>query len=100
MGYNTHYDLDSTPWTPDVRAAVDADEEYIREASENECHAKWYDHEEEMRAFSKRFPGVLFTLCGEGEEGGDLWRKYFRDGLMMEARAVITYPEFNPELLT
>ncbi len=56
---------------------------------------KWYDHESEMKAFSKRFPDVVFTLHGEGEESGDLWVKYFKDGKMHRVDAVISYAPFD-----
>lgn len=33
---------------------------------------KWYENTEDMLALSKRFPGVIFTLTGNGENEGDL----------------------------
>ena len=41
---------------------------------------KWYDHEEEMKTLSIEFPGILFRLDGEGEDQGDVWVKYFKNG--------------------
>jgi hypothetical protein len=61
---------------------------------------KWYDHEKEMRAFSKQFPNVLFTLEGQGEEAGDLWQKYFLNGKMQTAKAVISFEMFDPAKLS
>lgn len=57
--------------------------------------AKWYDHEEHMRAFSKRWPGILFTLEGEGEDNEDIWKKYFLNGKCQVAKAVITMEAFD-----
>ena len=57
-----------------------------------ESPCKWYEHEEEMKALSKEHPHVLFILDGEGEESGDIWRKYFRAGKMFRADAVISFP--------
>jgi hypothetical protein len=60
---------------------------------------KWYGHEHDMRALSEEYPGVLFTLTGYGEESGDVWRKYFRDGRMQLAPAKIIFEDFNPSKL-
>lgn len=56
-----------------------------------EDRCKWYEHEEDMTALSKKFPHVLFILEGIGEEDGDFWRKYFRAGKMSRADAVLTF---------
>lgn len=60
---------------------------------------KWYEHEEDMRRVSKVFPSVLFTLRGEGEESGDIWVKYFKDGKMQVAKAEIKLGPFDPSQL-
>ena len=60
---------------------------------------KWYDNEKDMLALSKAFPGILFTLHGEGEESGDIWNKYFLNGKMQVAKAEFAIAEFDPDLL-
>ncbi len=61
---------------------------------------KWYDHEKTMREISTKFPSVIFTLIGEGEESGDMWRKYFKNGKMQIAKAVmIHFESYDEELL-
>ena len=42
----------------------------------------WYDHEEDMKELSKKFPDVVFDLFGDGEESEDRWHKYFKNGRM------------------
>ena len=56
---------------------------------------KWYDHQEKMVVLSKKFPTVLFTLSGEGEESGDLWVKYFFNGKCQIEKAKVTYNKFD-----
>jgi hypothetical protein len=60
---------------------------------------KWYDHERDMKSFSKVFPGILFTLHGIGEEPNDQWYKYFKDGKMQIAKAQISFEPFDPKKL-
>jgi hypothetical protein len=61
---------------------------------------KWYEHEKEMREFSKKYPEVVFTLHGEGEESGDLWIKYFKNGKMQTSKARIEYDSYDESLLS
>lgn len=60
---------------------------------------KWYEHEEDMRMISVKYPMAIFTLSGEGEEAGDLWRKYFLAGRMCGGKAKIVYEKFSPRKL-
>jgi hypothetical protein len=54
----------------------------------------WYDHEQDMKVFSVLFPDLLFTLSGDGEEQGDVWRKFFVRGKMSGSRLVSGHPDF------
>jgi hypothetical protein len=91
MGYYTAYTLH-----------VDKNEEavgaYIAESDDTDLHyifsdsdindwfgnAKWYEHDDDMCKLSSKFPEVLFTLTGEGEETGDVWRKWYQNGTLVE----------------
>jgi hypothetical protein len=61
----------------------------------SEDSSKWYQHEEELREFSKLHPGILFTLHGEGAENEDIWNKYFYAGKCQVAKAKISIAEFD-----
>ena len=102
MGYYTQYQLAWEPHDQEVEIFLEANEEAyygITPEGESADEAKWYDHEKNMRALSKKFPHILFTLSGEGEEAGDVWKKYFKDGKMQATKAVIVLDDFNPTKL-
>lgn len=60
---------------------------------------KWYDYDKDMRVLSAKFPNYLFTLTGEGEESGDLWRAYYLGGKGYKIEAEVTYKPFNEKNL-
>ena len=64
-------------------------------------YAKWYDWEGDMIDISKMFPGVLFTLYGNGDDMEDYWIAYAKDGKSYSERAEfrVIYPEFDPSKL-
>ena len=64
---------------------------------EDQC--KWYEHTEDMRKISEKYQNVIFSLYGNGEEGGDMWVKYFMNGKVQSEDAVITYADFDPKKL-
>lgn len=128
MGYYTRFTLEITPEyvyteVPLVKVLkanvqlVDEDKDVMVTAAVNirenvieileagygkglfEDTCKWYEHEEDMKKVSSNYPDVIFTLEGEGEEAGDMWKKYFMNGKMQSCKAVITYPEFDAYLL-
>jgi len=100
MGYYTTFNL---------KAPVELIQQF-REECEYAAHClnedgssgesgKWYEHEDDMRAFSLEHPGVLFEMTGEGEENEDMWRKYFKDGKMQRCEARITFDDFDENKL-
>jgi hypothetical protein len=103
MGYNTHYGLDYHAPDEDQQMLIEG--HFLKISGMHINHVdgnqmKWYEHEDHMRKLSARFPDILFTLSGQGEESDDQWRKYFKGGKMQECRAVISFPPFNPDKLT
>lgn len=94
MGYYTRYRLEyDEKLLPDneVDNLIDIIDELPIHDYSDSC--KWYEHEEEMVSISEQFPTILFILSGEGEESGDIWRKYFKNGKVQVAEAKITFDE-------
>lgn len=99
MSYYTVYNLtaetitdeqraDLNDWIAEVSALVPRGEDWNGEDT-------WYDHEEDMRAVSEKFPSALFCLEGHGEDSDDHWRKYFKGGKMQYCPGRIDYDDFD-----
>lgn len=106
MGYYTTYSLKVTNEDNSVNGIIEELRNYseycrysISQSGSSLESTKWYEHEKELREFSKFFPEVLFKLSGEGEESGDLWIEYYKNGKMQRCEPKITFDDFNPDLL-
>jgi hypothetical protein len=60
---------------------------------------KWYEHDEEMIELSLRFPETVFCLYGEGEESGDIWYTYYKNGKTQYCPAKIVFDEYDESKL-
>lgn len=98
MGYLTNYSVRIFPNNALVRAVME-DETFGYAIVPDADSYKWYEHESDMAEFSKMYPEILFELTGEGEDPGDLWRKYFKAGKMQSCPAQITYEPFDESKL-
>ena len=106
MSYRTDHDLTidtAEPTLQEVAGRMAQMEELAKTYEailDSRCPASWYDHEEQMRRVSREWPDTLLTLRGTGEDPGDQWVKYFRNGRMQESRAEHWEPQaFDPALL-
>lgn len=105
MGYNTYYDLkikDCVRINTIIEELSDENDDAAYALDENgntEMPCKWYDHDEDLKEFSKKYPELLFILNVEGEEPGDIWREYFKNGKMYSDKAEIIFPEFDESKL-
>ena len=52
-----------------------------------------------MLEYSANHPEYLFILDGEGEESGDIWRKFYKDGKSYEWKLEYALPDFDPKKL-
>ncbi|ANY67703.1 hypothetical protein BBD42_15435 [Paenibacillus sp. BIHB 4019] len=98
MGYCTHYSVAILPDSEVIRHIIENDDN-LYAIHEDADSYKWYDHESDMRNFSAKFPDYTFQLSGEGEDSGDIWRKYFCNGKMQHCPAQITYEPFDESKL-
>ena len=94
MGYYTRFELEVVSggdYETDYEEVVSEQADYNPFSDET----KWYSFEKDMKKVSKQHPKVVFKLSGEGEEAGDLWRAYFKDGKMQMCKARIEYNNFD-----
>lgn len=87
MCYLTSYDLV-------VVGGTKPNDNYIREVNEIAGEEKltelskspyaewviWYEHDDDMMEMSRRYPELTFVLTGAGENPGDEWKKYYKNG--------------------
>lgn len=101
MGYYTEYDLSFVAESEDQHKEILTKLSEISGYQANDFQGwnsiKWYDHVQDMVKLSTLYQDTLFTLEGEGEESGDLWRAYFKNGKHVRNTAKIVFPDFNEE---
>lgn len=109
MGYLTNYQLTSEAFNnPEVFEKVFGELEkrssytWWEDGDEivSSGAIKWYDHSDDMRYISKKFPNIKFVLYGQGEEYDDIWVEYFVNGKSQHEQAVITLGDFDPQKLS
>lgn len=101
MGYYTDFEIEVIP---DEGVEVDFDylhfklnkiSEYVFSVSGNNGlrlgDSKWYNSKSDMSRLSEQFKNVLFIVNGEGEENGDIWKYYFKNGMFQDANVRVTY---------
>lgn len=92
MGYYTRYTVDWNTVEPEY---LEFDFFTVSNGDTTEG-MKWYNYEYDMVHTSKQYPETTFTLYGEGEESGDIWTAWFRDGKhqKVQAKLVIDKPDW------
>jgi len=110
MGYYTRFDLDvqdsteeqDKEITKEIYKIFGIEEDFNEESFYGEFfeeEMKWYDYQKDMKKLSKKFPELLFELSGAGEEQGDLWYAWFKNGKMQYEKAQVMFGEFDERKL-
>jgi hypothetical protein len=103
MGYYTNYELHYDTAMEDADGQlIDHEGRISKVADYGSCFEesiKWYDHEKDMKEYSTHYPDILFTLMGDGEESGDIWCCYFKNGKMQRAETTIAFTPFDSSKL-
>ena len=97
MGYYTNYTITADKVLPDdfEYQFTEITDYYFYDGK---LEGKWYDCEDDMINISKLYPNILFTVEGEGEESGDIWRQYFKNGKNHRIEPEIVWPEFDERM--
>ncbi len=61
--------------------------------------SKWYKHDSDMATLSNNFVDVLFEVCGVGEDEGDLWKSYYKNGKLFTSNGKIVFEDFDESKL-
>lgn len=99
MGYYTRHELtivSGDDYVTDYEQEITDTTDY---SSLFDDSIKWYDCEKDMKAYSKKHPSVLFLIDGEGEESGDIWKAYFKNGKMFKPKATLVFEDYNENKL-
>ena len=104
MGYSTCYTLtvegdNDRDIITALRAECSNADYALDEIGEPCDSCKWYDHDDDIKSFSLKYPDVIFHLHGEGEEAADVWNTYYKNGKMQHCPAIITFEPFDENKL-
>lgn len=100
MGYMTSFVLDDSNLQQETLDFLESwDFGYGEGAIFDDEERKWYECDYDMLELSKQFPNELFILKGSGEEQGDLWINYYKNGKRQTCVAKITFDEFDENKL-
>lgn len=109
MGYYTNYELEVEGSGPVydkfmreidnivvARDNYDLDVRKLMDGGYDEM--KWYEHDEDMKQMSSEWPNMLFILKGAGEERGDVWKAWYRNGGIHKLKAKVVFETIQPDL--
>lgn len=102
MGYYTWYTLEI------LKDPEDQEEQFWEELDKltgfakdfkryNGSEAKWCNWKADMIKLSKKFPKMLFSLDGNGEENLDMWDAHFCNGNLNYRKIQTFWEKFDSE---
>ena len=95
MGYYTDFDISGN--TEEVADAIEEISGYSWYG--RTMNGKWYDWHDHCKQVSKMFPNELISVEGDGEEQGDQWKAYFKNGKSQVCKAIVTFEPFDESKL-
>lgn len=101
MGYYTRHELtvingdNETDYEQEISDTTDGYDKHWLWGSET----KWYDCQKDMIKYSKKHPDVTFLIDGEGEEIGDIWKAWFKNGKKFYSKVSLVFDEYNEDKL-
>lgn len=95
MGYYTDFDVSNN--SEEVIEVIEEISQYDWHGGQ--INAKWYDWREHCSKVSQMFPDQLIVVEGDGEEQGDQWKAYFKNGKCQFSKAIITFEPFDESKL-
>ncbi len=101
MGYYTTHKLEIINGNDnftDYKKEISSISGYGNSLFDGESH-KWYESNEHMVEYSKKHPNTVFKLSGEGEESGDIWSKYYKNGKVQSCKAKIIVDDYDESKL-
>ena len=105
MGYQTAHTLsvkhkDEEAIIAEFRKSNEDAEYCLLDNGYTNNESSWWNSEDDLKEFSKKYPKVLFTMTGNGSDaGGDYWKLYVKNGKSFKVDGEIKYPKYNPKKL-
>lgn len=96
MGYYTTFDISDNPEV--VQEVIEAKSQYSFYGGQA-SDVKWYDWKDHCLEVSKDFPNLVINVEGDGEEQGDQWKAYFKNGKVQVCKAIVTFEDFDESKL-
>ena len=101
MGYCFVYTLTADNFSPDLEDVICKEIDNLDIFEEGDCkygwggYGSWSFCDEDLIAISEKFPNVLFTLTGHGDNADDIWRTCYKGGMLQTDCADVVYKVFD-----